>query len=326
MATARIKNCGESWYHIVSRTAFQEFKFGEEAKSMFVDMLRRVAYFSGIDVLNYCVMTNHFHILIHVPEKREVPEDELLKRISALYGHDNAEELRRRWLELRKHRMSGKVAEEQASFTRRMGDISPFMKCLKQRYSIWFRHHSQGFAGTLWEGRFKSVIVQGEAGALSAVSAYIDLNPVRAKIVDDPKDYTWSGYSAALAGDGAAMRGIARVFNPDATAKDFTGSALGLYREILYVKGGDAIDEEKVKQVAKEKGKVPLPLLLRCRMRHFLRGTFVGSAEFVEDEFQKHREHFSVGRKKGARPIGRCEEWCGIRLCTARKLRTGETA
>ena len=321
MRKARIKDEGECWYHIVSRTAFQEFKFTDEAKDMFVAMLRRVAYFSGIDVLNHCVMTNHFHVLVHVRRKGEITEEELLRRISALYGADNAEELRTRWEDMRKRKMLKRIEEEQEAFTRRMGDISPFMKCLKQRYSVWFRHNCGMFAGTLWEGRFKSVIVQGDSKALSAVSAYIDLNPVRAGIVDDPKDYRWNGYHAAINGDSVAMRGLAQVFRPDATEKDFAGEHLGQYREILYVKGGDAIDSEKVKEVVRQKGKVPLPLLLRCRVKQFLRGTFVGSAEFVEGEFQKHRGHFSAGRKKGARPIGRCEEWCGIRLCAARQPR-----
>lgn len=321
MRKSRIKDQGECWYHIVSRTAFQEFKFEDRAKDMFVVMLRRVAFFSGIDVLNYCVMTNHFHILVHVKKEEEITEEVLLARIAALYGAENAEELRLHWESLRKKKMLKKIAEEQEKFTRRMGDISPFMKCLKQRYSVWFRHNCGMFAGTLWEGRFKSIIVQGESKALSAVSAYIDLNPVRAEIVQDPKDYKWNGYHAAINGEANAMRGLAQVFNAEATEKDFADKYFGQYREILYVKGCDTIDQEKVAEVIKQKGKVPLPMLLRCKVKHFLRGAFVGSAEFVEGEFQKHRGHFSAGRKTGARPIGRCEEWCGIRLCTARQIK-----
>ena len=320
MATARIKDEGECCYHLVSRTAFQEFKFGDEAKSMFVKMMKRVAFFSGVEVLDFCVMSNHFHILAHVLPKRELSDAELLERIEALYGWENAEEVRLHWEELRKRKWLHKLAKEQEAYTRRMWDVSIFMKCLKQRFSIWYRNHAGKFNGTLWEGRFRSVIVEDSPAALSAVSAYIDLNPVRAKIVDDPKDYKWNGYGAALSGDGAAMRGIARIFKPDATARDFTSTALPLYREILYVKGSDAIGADTVKEVLKEGGKVPVSLLLRCRVRHFVKGAFFGSAEFVEGEFQKHRSHFSAGRKKGARPIGRCKEWCGMRLCTARKL------
>ncbi len=62
-----------------------------------------------------------------------------------------------------------------------MWDISAFMKTLKQRFSQWFngRHKCRG---TLWEDRFRSALVEGKGNALRAMAAYIDLNPVRAKI------------------------------------------------------------------------------------------------------------------------------------------------
>jgi hypothetical protein len=57
---------------------------------------------------------------------------------------------------------------------------------------------SPRFLGTLWEGRFKSVLVEGTGQTLSTMAAYIDLNPVRAGIVKDPADYRWSGYAEAV--------------------------------------------------------------------------------------------------------------------------------
>lgn len=319
MATARIKGDGECFYHLVSRTAYQEFKFGDEAKSMFVSMLMRVAFFSGVEVLNYCVMSNHFHILAHVLPKRDLSDAELLARIEALYGSANTEILRERWSSFRKRSWLKKLAQEQAAYTRRMWDVSIFMKCLKQRFSIWYRHHDKMFAGTLWEGRFRSVIVEDSPAALSAVSAYIDLNPMRAGMVGDPRDYKWCGYGAALAGNVAAKRGLARVFKPDADAKDFA-AVLAPYREMLYARGCAAVKGNPAE--SEKRGKAPLPLLLRGRLRHFIDGVFFGSPDFVEREFLKHRDRFSEKRRNGARPIGRCEHWCGIRLCTARALRT----
>jgi len=47
------------------------------------------------------------------------------------------------------------------------------------------------------------------------MAAYIDLNPVRAGIVTDPRDYRWSGYGAACAGMEWAKQGIDRVFEAD---------------------------------------------------------------------------------------------------------------
>lgn len=320
MASARIKNIGESWYHVVSRTAYQDFKFDDEAKSMFVVMLKKVAFFSGVDILNYCVMTNHFHILARVRNRENLSDEQLLDRIETLYGTEKMEEIREKWEYYEKKKMHKKLKDEQEKFLRRMWDISLFMQCLKQRYSIWFRHHNKFFEGTLWEGRFKSVIVQGMSKSLSAVSAYIDLNPVRAGMVKDPKDYKWNGYHAALAGDEEAQRGIAQIFKTNATAKDYTRNILGKYRELLYVTGLDSIDNETVKKVVAEKGIAPLPLFLRSKVRHFLRGAFIGTQEFIESEFQKHRDHFGALRQYGARKIKGCEKWQGTELCCARNI------
>ena len=320
MRMARIKNEGEGWYHVVSRTAFQLFKFDVGDRSMFVRMMRRVAFFSGVEVLNHCVMSNHFHILLHVPKPAEITERTLLERVAALYGQDNAKDLRAHWKALRKAGCLATLDREQARLKRRMGDMSEFMKTLKQRYSIWYRHAHEGFDGTLWEGRYKSVLLQGSPATLSAVSAYIDLNPVRAGMVDDPAEYRWSGYGAAMAGDADAMRGIARVFEEDASDGDFARIAENHYRIVLYETGSDALKPEKVREVLERKGKLTVPQLLRCKVRHFLAGVCVGDAEFVEGVFNAHRDHFGAKRKTGARGIGLCEKWCGVRLCSARRL------
>lgn len=316
MRMARIKTEGEGWYHIVSRTAFQLFKFDNGDKNMFVSMMRRVAAFSGVEVLNHCVMSNHFHILLHVPKPCEISENELLMRVAALYGNDYAKWLREHWKGLRKMKQLSELEREQAQLKHRMGDMSEFMKTLKQRYSLWYRHQHESFAGTLWEGRFKSVIVQGSPASLSAVSAYIDLNPVRAQMVDDPAKYKWSGYGAAMSGNPDAMRGIAHVFNQDATANEFIKIVEEHYRTILYETGSDSLSQEKVKEVLERKGKLTLPQLLRCKVRHFISGTCIGDAEFVESVFMAHRDHFGKDRKSGARSIGR-----GLRLYTARRLK-----
>ena len=51
-----------------------------------------------------------------------------------------------------------------------------------------------GRTGTLWEGRYRSTLIQTERYLLACM-AYIDLNPVRAQMVAQPDDYIWSSYS-----------------------------------------------------------------------------------------------------------------------------------
>jgi hypothetical protein len=91
-----------------------------------------------------------------------------------------------------------------------MWDISPFMKLLKQRFTQIF-NQLKNRNGTLWESRFHSTLVEGTGNALASVAAYIELNPVRAKMVADPADYKWSSYGMASAGDTMAMQGIRKV-------------------------------------------------------------------------------------------------------------------
>ena len=84
------------------------------------------------------------------------------------------------------------------SFFRRMWDLSQFMKSLKQCFTRWY-NAAHDCSGTLWEERFKSVLVE-DGHAAKVMAAYIDLNAVRAGIVEDPKDYRWCGYAEAVAG------------------------------------------------------------------------------------------------------------------------------
>src|ERR1700739_5057236 len=71
------------------------------------------------------------------------------------------------------------------------------MKELKGRFAQWYNRRHRRY-GVLWAERFKSVLIE-ESQALSAVAAYIDLNPLRAGLCEDPKDYRYCGYAEAVA-------------------------------------------------------------------------------------------------------------------------------
>ena len=197
--------------------------FGEEEKRHFVKLMKAYAGFCGVSLVSWCVMDNHFHMLVAVPEKtgEEVPEEVVLKRMAMIY---NAREMK----EFRKMLDACGTADGRRSmllpYTRRMGDLGLFMKTLKQRFTQWFNRKHQR-KGTLWEDRYRSTIVEYQgyskpvtgtgreaaevkSHAARVVAAYIDLNPVRAGIVEDPKDYEWSSYGAAVRGDKEAVSGM----------------------------------------------------------------------------------------------------------------------
>ena len=78
-----IENC--RCYHLISRLAHRAFFLDDDEKTRAVELLRRVEEFSGVIVLAYAIMSNHFHIFIYVPEPEEIGDEEILRRINALY-------------------------------------------------------------------------------------------------------------------------------------------------------------------------------------------------------------------------------------------------
>lgn len=77
--------------------------------------------------------------------------------------------------------------------------LSTFVKKISQKYVQFFNFHYHR-TGTLWEGRFKSYPIKEDDYAL-ACQRYIELNPVKAKMVLHPDEYRWSSYRANRKGD-----------------------------------------------------------------------------------------------------------------------------
>ena len=73
------------------------------------------------------------------------------------------------------------------------GAVLPkFMQLVLQGYARWYGTR-QGYSGHVWQGRYKSPLVARDSYFLEA-GRYIERNPLRAKLVTDPKDYPWSSY------------------------------------------------------------------------------------------------------------------------------------
>src|SRR6185295_11953821 len=200
-------------YHCVSRVVDRQYVLQEEEREHFVRLMRLYERLYGLEVITYCVMSNHFHLLVSVPSRpAQLPDDgALVSLVRSTQGEGPANTLEGwlgRWREAGNHVAA--EAERERWF-RQMWDVSQFMKVLKQRFSQWF--NGKGAVrrrGTLWEERFRSVLVE-DGEALQAMAAYIDLNPVRAGMVDDPKDYRWCGYGEACAFEGVARQGLRRA-------------------------------------------------------------------------------------------------------------------
>ena len=74
------------------------------------------------------------------------------------------------------------------------------MQSLNQSYTIWF-NKKYDKNGHLWQGRFKSMVVTKNEYLLDCIN-YIELNPVRANLVQNPSEYIWSSYASRILGVG----------------------------------------------------------------------------------------------------------------------------
>ncbi len=321
-------------YHVMSRTCGGDYLFGNEEKEAFRKIMRRMARFCGVTVLTYAVMSNHFHILARVPcrlrflkrfddqhgESEGSGEERLMQHLSILYSKAYVTRVRKELAWMREQHMEADADKFLLKYKRRFCDLSLFIKEVKERFSRWFNKKHER-RGTLWMDRFKSVLVEnGEA--LRTMAAYIDLNAVRAGLVEDPKDYRWCGYAEAMGGSKQARRGLCRVMEKPL---DSWGENRDWYRCWLIADAG--IGAEQVESSSNsptnpnnttpptKQPKTPPPpnsphpqlkasiyQQLRTRIRYFTEGVALGSPEFINAWFELNREKFSPHRLKGIPP------------------------
>ena len=345
------------FYHVISRVVDRRFAFGATEKEKFRTLMRLQEKFTGCRVVSYCLMCNHFHLLLEVPPMADggLPEEELLKRLSAIYSEAFVAGVAKELADARAADYVNESGLDEAlkaihdRFTYRMHDLGEFMKGLLQRFTQWFnRTHSR--TGRLWEDRFKSVIVE-DGVAAKTISAYIDLNPVRAGMVKDPADYRWSSYGEAIGGGAkgngkTARAGLVRALRAHQGAgadADLWASGVSReYRNLLMAgavgksvesvgKDGKmtvktlrkGISKGAAEAAAADDGEIPFAGMLRRRVRYFTDGAVIGSRMFVNEAFSSSKERFGPKRKDGARKLrGEASAAAGM-LWSLRDLKKG---
>ena len=315
------------FYHCISRVVDRQFVFQERERERFRNFLTEYAAFCGVKVLTWCILSNHFHLLVEVPQKPQQPPplEELIQRLEHLSGCAMDAASLRQFVERLGAPPDDPALEDiRNRLWAQMYDLSQFMKLLKQRFTQWFnRLHDR--RGTLWEERFRSVWVEPNSPALTTIAAYIDLNPVRAGLVQDPKDYRWCGYGEAVAGNTLARQGLAAALGAQLS------EVLSEYRKWIYQQGEqtEGTDEQgnplrqgfqkqQVLKVLAEGGQLPPTTYLRLRIRYLTDGALLGSREWVDQVFQRHRDRFGPQRTTGARPL---RGLAGLGLSCLRDLR-----
>ena len=207
----------------------------------FLEIVRRVAQFSGVELLGWCVMTNHFHLLVYLPIPSFVDEAEVLRRYGLLKGNAAAESVAN---EFAVWRMEGELGERRVSEwldhqRRRMYNVGSFMKIVKQWFTEEYnRRHSH--RGTLWESAYYDRLVAHTFSEMSKCLGYIHLNPIRGAVADRFDGYAWSSYSAFRKGDPTAIHGMRLVYGDEVSDSEIAEMHESLLEALL--------EEEKLRR------------------------------------------------------------------------------
>ncbi len=204
------------YYHVVARCVRRAWLWGfdeyagrdySHRKAWVLERLQHLAAVFTIDVCAYAVMSNHYHLVVHVAAERAkaLSEDEVIERWTTLFSRPP---LLERYQQGTCDPSEREVAQRFiAEWRSRLSDVSWYMRCLNEHLARR-ANQEDGCTGRFWEGRFKSQALLDEAGLLTAM-AYVDLNPIRAAMVATPEASEFTSIHARIQ-QLQAQRGTAR--------------------------------------------------------------------------------------------------------------------
>jgi putative transposase len=287
----RIMLIGEpTAYHIMSRTALDGYPIDDVDKDYFVERVAKLSKLYFVEVLGFCAMGNHFHLLVRMRPDANYSDEDLKRRLADFYDKEPIF-----------------YEDGQLPFYReKLSNLSEYVREIKVRFTRFYnRRH--GRRGYFWGDRFKSVIVEKGETLINCL-AYIDLNPVRAGLVTRPEDYRWNSIGYHIQTNNKndflsldfGLRESSEMSDKERLRQD---------RRFLYETG--AMEKEKGVQIESDvlekerKNDFELTRARRfiCRTRYFTDSGIIGGKAFVSATYRKVKEAFQAKRDKIPKPV-----------------------
>ena len=279
-------------YHVMSRTALDGFPLGDIEKDFMLDLIRRYAALYLVEILGFCLMGNHFHILVKMFPEYKFTDEQIKKRYVEFYGDDRA--FADGWI---------------PSLRVKLSSLSEFMREIKVGFTRYYnrRHNRRGY---FWGDRFKSVIVENGETLINCL-AYIDLNPLRAGLVERPEKYRWNslGYHVQTGNKD-------NFLSLDFGLKEFgvlnAGERLKHYRRYVYEAGSvnrsgkpaaSVIGSSVLEKERKDDFELKRVRRFRHRTRYFTDSGIIGTKEFVSDNYRRFKDLFMSKKDKIPKPV-----------------------
>jgi REP element-mobilizing transposase RayT len=183
------------YYHCISRCVRKAYLCGQDnngrsyshRRSWLEKKLGFLARVFAIDLCAYAVMHNHYHVVLHVNSinAKSWSDNEVIKRWHQIF---QGTELSNKYLKGDQLTKEGQktLAIQTKIWRDRLMSISWFMRVINERLARK-ANQEDNCSGRFWEGRFKAQALLDEKG-LIACMAYVDLNPIRAKLAKKPEE------------------------------------------------------------------------------------------------------------------------------------------
>ena len=279
-------------YHVMSRTALDGFPMGDIEKDFMIDLIKRYSALYFAEILGFCLMGNHFHILLKMLPEYKFTDQEIEKRFVGFYGDERIF-------------ANGLIP----SLREKLSSLSEFVREIKVGFARYYnkRHNRRGY---FWGDRFKSVIVEKGETLINCL-AYIDLNPLRAGIVSRPEEYRWNSL-----GYHVQTNNRDNFLSTDFGLKEFNVKSekerIRRYRRYVYEagainqseKGKAKVIDGKVLEKERNKGfELSRSDRFKYRTRYFTDSGIIGSKEFVSRHYKRFKHLFYSKHEKKPRPI-----------------------
>ena len=279
-------------YHVMSRSALDGFPLGDVEKDFMLDLIRRYASLYFVEIIGFCLMGNHFHLLVKVIPEYKYSDEEILKRYMDFYGDERIY-------------ADGLIP----TMRQKLSSLSEFMREIKVGFARFYnrRHNRRGY---FWGDRFKSVIVENGETLINCL-AYIDLNPVRAGLVDLPEQYRWNSI-----GYHVQTENKDQFLSTDFGLKEFSVKSkkerIRRYRRYVYEAGAinrpekgkvRVIDDKVIKQERIREFELSRIHRFRYRTRYFSDSGIIGSKEFVSKTYLRFKHLFDSKNEKRPKPV-----------------------
>ena len=267
----------------------------------YTEISKKVTVLYFVEILGFCLMGNH--VLVKMFSEHKFTDEDVKKRYEKFYGDDGM--FAAGWI---------------PSLRKKLSSLSEFVREIKVGFTRYYnkRHNRRGY---FWGDRFKSVIVEKGETLINCL-AYIDLNPLRAGLVERPEDYRWNslGYHIQTGNKDNFLSldfGL-KEFGPGEIRSAVTSELhwagvldteerLKRYRRYVYEAGaldhpgkGQArvIDKDIVEHERENDFELNRMRRFRYRTRYFTDSGIIGTKEFVSENYQRFKDVFMSKREK----------------------------